>query len=371
MNIDRDHTKHLVLMMTYSCNLQCVYCYERHQKGKEMNADMAISIIQREFEHASKEENINRIEIIFMGGEPLLHWDAICKIVEYIEQRKYWPLPYHFFAATNATLLDDSKKEWIEPRKNHFILGVSVDGNPQMHDTNRSGSSKMVDLRYFANTWPQQAPKMTVSHDTLPTLAEGVKYLHGIGFHKIQANLAMGQTDWGKDDLIIYARQLNLLIDYYMDNPSFNRCALLNIDILTSLNLERKNRKYCGCGEIMKCVDVDGTEYPCQMFAPITLSEEQLRYASDIDFRDHSFFQNNICDKCILNVKCPRCYGMSYKSSNDVRYREPFLCKAFKIQFLSNVILMQKRIDAGLEDENKDKLLSVINYIQKYLFKNY
>lgn len=301
----------------------------------------------------------------------MLCWDTIREIVEKVEEEEDWPLPYHFFAATNGTLLDDKKKEWIKRRKEHFILGVSVDGNRQMQDANRCGSSQMVDLHYFATTWPNQAPKMTISHDSLPNLADGIKYLHDIGFKKIQANLAMGQNNWENDDLKIFAKQLRVLIDYYMDNPFLNRCALLNMDLLTSLNIEGKNRKYCGCGEIMKCVDVDGTEYPCQMFAPITLSQEQLLSVSNIDFRNHSDFQNEICGNCILNVKCPRCYGMSYKTSNDVRYREPFLCKAFKIQFLSNVILMQKRIDAGLEDENKDRLLSVINYIQKYLFTNY
>lgn len=371
MNVEIDHTKHLVLMMTYQCNLRCTYCYERHRSDKVMDVNKAMSIIQNEFETSSNDENIHRLEIIFMGGEPLLCWDAICEIVEKVEKKADWSLPYHFFAATNGTLLDNSKKEWIEPRKDHFILGVSVDGSPHMQDANRCGSSQMIDMRYFVTTWPNQAPKMTISHDTLPTLAEGVKYLHDIGYRKIQVNMAIGQTNWGENDLKIYARQLNLLTDYYMSNPFRERCALLNMDILTSLNLENKRKKYCGCGEIMKCVDVDGKEYPCQMFAPITLSQEQIASASQINFRNHSLFQNEICDKCILNVKCPRCYGMSYKNNNDVRYREPFLCKAYKIQFLSNVLLMQKRIEAGLEEEKKDKLLCVINYIQKYLFKNH
>lgn len=369
MNIDIDHTKHLVLMMTYSCNLHCNYCYERHQSDKNMSVAMALSIINKEFCEMASSPEIKRLEIIFMGGEPLLCWNTICTIVEEVEEND-WPLPYHFFAATNATLLDDEKKKWIEKRKDYFILGISVDGTEQMQSTNRSEFSAHIDLDYFIRTWPNQAPKMTISHNTLPMLAEGIKHLHKMGFRKIQANMAMGQQDWDGCDFRIYADQLNILIEFYMANPDINRCALLNLDILTSMNLDGKNRKFCGCGENVKCVDYGGKEYPCQMFAPITLDSIQLKCASKIDFSNHSLFNNETCNNCIINVKCPRCFGMSYKSKNDIKYREPFLCKAFKIQFLSNLILMQKRIDAGLEEENKDKLLLVIEYTKKYLFRD-
>lgn len=369
MDVDSDNTMHLILMMTHSCNLHCNYCYEHHQSGKTMSALRALSIIRKEFEKLAASSQKKRLEIVFMGGEPLLCWDTVCSIVETVEKER-WPCPYHFFAATNATLLDDAKKEWIEKRKEHFILGISVDGTGKMQSTNRGFTATNIDLDYFVKTWPAQAPKMTISHDTLPMLAEGVKYLHKTGFENIQANLAMGQKDWEKGDYRIYADQLKLLIEYYMENPHVKRCALLNLDILTSLNLDGKYRKFCGCGENVKCIDYDGKEYPCQMFAPISLDSTEIAVVLQNDFANHSLFCNSICEECMINLKCPRCYGMSYKCKQDLRYRETFLCTAYKIQFLSNMVLMQKRINAGLEEDDKERLLAVIEYTRKYLFHN-
>lgn len=369
MNPAIDHCKHLVLMITYNCNLRCKYCYENHIPNKSMMIDDAIHNIELCFKEISLNPWYNRLEIIFMGGEPLLEWHKITSIVETIESRKDWPLPYHFFMATNGTLLTEEMKLWIEPRKGHFILGISTDGNSEMQNVNRCNSSRSIDLQYFIQTWPNQAPKVTISHWSLPQLANGIIYLHEKGFKKIQANLAMGQN-WTNDDLKLYAEQLEILSNYYIENPRIQRCSLLGIDLIHALNLQNTNRKFCGCGEIMTCIDTDGKEYPCQMFAPITISHQQILDSKKIDFKNHAIFDNPKCSDCLLNLVCPRCYGMAFKLTGDITYRESFLCKAFKIQFLSNCKLTEKRIGKSLlkDDEDEEMLLDVIRFVKKYMF---
>lgn len=367
MNPANDHTKHLVLMMTYSCNLHCTYCYEMHSKDKRMKVKDAIKYIENCFHEIKDNPWYERLEIIFMGGEPLLEWENIKQIVEIMEEKKDWPLPYHFFSATNGTLLSDEKKEWIIQRKDYFILGISVDGDFEMQNRNRSNSAQSIDLDFFSKTWPKQVPKMTISHESLPYLARGILFLHKKGFDKIQANLAMGQR-WMQEDLSVYAEQLSILVDYYIDNPNQSRCSLLNIDLPRSLKLYDNNRKFCGCGEMMVCVDTNGEVYPCQMFAPITLPMDRVNKVKEINFNDHSFFINDKCAKCMLSLICPRCYGMSYKQTGDITFQQPFLCKAFKIQYLSNCKLIEELIKRNPELDKTGEYTATLNFINRYLF---
>ena len=60
--------------------------------------------------------------------------------------------------------------------------------------------------------------KMTISRETLPTMAEGVIYAHKRGF-EVSCNLAYG-IDWSDpDNVAILDRELHKLIDFYIANP--------------------------------------------------------------------------------------------------------------------------------------------------------
>lgn len=368
MNPANDHTKHLVLMITYECNLRCAYCYEHHLPGRKMSVELALKTIRKTFDDICKDDWYERLEIIFMGGEPLKEWQTIKQIVEHIEACRDLPLPYHFFAATNGTLLTEDKRNWIEQRKDHFILGISVDGNDYMQTKNRGKMSKDIDLSYFLNTWPNQPPKTTISPYTISNLAQGIIYLHKVGFRKINANLAFGQ-EWEHSALRVYSEQLDILADFYLEHPEIERCSLLNLNLLAALNVKGENRKFCGCGEMMACIDVDGTEYACQMFAPITLGEKRAKDTLGIDFNNHEVFVNDKCSQCIFNILCPRCYGMSYKKTGDVRWREPFLCSAFKIQLIANCKLAERMMQRNLYVEDADTIREIIKYIKYNLLK--
>ena len=56
MNPANDHTKHLVLMITYECNLRCTYCYEHHLPGRKMSVELALKTIRKTFDDISKDD---------------------------------------------------------------------------------------------------------------------------------------------------------------------------------------------------------------------------------------------------------------------------------------------------------------------------
>ena len=69
------------LCVTHNCNLNCIYCYQKHDCNSKMNFETAKNIIDCLFNDAEKENK--NVEISFIGGEPLLEFSLIKEIVEY------------------------------------------------------------------------------------------------------------------------------------------------------------------------------------------------------------------------------------------------------------------------------------------------
>ena len=175
----------LMLMVTNSCNLNCVYCYEIHKTLHKMDFETATRAILDVFD----ETGFDGVSIQFMGGEPLLAFPLIKDVSEWLWSKniKY---PYSLFAATNGTLLNEEMKNWFTANKHRISLGLSFDGDVSTQNTNRSNSASLVDLDYFRDTWPESSVKMTISTDSLKNLCNNVVFLEEKGFTKIKTDLA-------------------------------------------------------------------------------------------------------------------------------------------------------------------------------------
>ena len=69
------------LMVTHSCNLNCVYCFEKHKElgARLMPFEIAKQILLKEFDMFEKMEREpnERFAIEFFGGEPLINFKLI------------------------------------------------------------------------------------------------------------------------------------------------------------------------------------------------------------------------------------------------------------------------------------------------------
>lgn len=338
----------LMLMVTNSCNLNCVYCYESHKTSHKMDFDTAKRAILDVFD----ETGFDGVSIQFMGGEPLLAFPLIKDVSEWLWNKniKY---PYSLFAATNGTLLNEDMKVWFTANKHRISLGLSFDGNVNTQNTNRSNSASLVDLDYFRDTWPESSVKMTISTDSLKYLCENVVFLEENGFTKIKTDLAY-MHGWTKQHLVLWNEQLSLLKNYYLDSNRDMHCSLFNTPIDAILSEER-HAKRCSCGEEMSCVDWDGTIYPCQMFAPISMDSTMYNKVKDIDFADAENFQVQECRDCVLQSCCPGCAGCNLKFNGAINRINPFYCKAFMIQIFHTLdyqLKVVEKIENEIEREN-------------------
>ena len=343
--LDEDvNSKTVVILVTNSCNINCVYCYEHYKNAHYMQLEQMIEIADAEL---NADNGFERIGFNIMGGEPFLAFDNIRKFTEYLCSKE-WPKEWYISLSTNGTLVHGEVKEYMLQYIDHLVISLSYDGTHDMQNLNRTNSASNIDLDFFAANFPYI--KMTVSPMTLDNLADGVKFLQKKGF-LVAANLALG-IEWdyevsGKK----LSEQLEKLIDFYLENPDYRASSILDMGIETINPLKTEFHSYCGAGDKLICYDWDGKQYPCHMFSPLSMSPE-----------------NEECKTCPAIQVCPSCEGMNFETRGNVYANDRNYCRFIKIQVLANAAFKLKQYQLGQLDLTKEeeyRLLSNIRLLQK------
>ena len=364
---ENGNTKVIMLILTHSCNLKCAYCYE-HQKrdaSKVMKPEMAKKIIEEEI--TSSLGGYTRVVIHLMGGEPFLRFGVIKEICEWSDNKK-WPIEVVLSATTNGTLLNDHR-EWLQEHSHTFKVVLSADGNKAMQDKNRCNSYASIDFEFYTSIWPDGKVKMTISPDTVRDVAKGVISLHEKGIKRIEGNLALGpELKWEYKHLREYRNELRKLVMHYLEHPELSPASMVNVNICRIL-YGGPWKKRCSCGVGLVCYDVDGTPYPCHLFSPVTLNEEQLRLlqSSNIEFSDTELFADAKCEKCAIRKCCSRCYGMNFIYSGSVSSAPPIFCSASQIEFFATCSLLYQRLRRNQPIAHRHEIEAVLNYVKKVI----
>ena len=76
--------KALCLHVAHSCNLNCSYCFASQGKYQGDRALMSFEVGKQEFDFLIANSGSRRnLEVDFFGGEPLMNWDVVKRLVEY------------------------------------------------------------------------------------------------------------------------------------------------------------------------------------------------------------------------------------------------------------------------------------------------
>ena len=120
------------------CNMQCDYCFycdetqKRIQKSYGFMSEQTLkNVIRRTMLQAE-----GAVSYAFQGGEPTLRGlDFFEKAVEYEKQYNKHGIQVSNALQTNGYLLDEAWCEFLQ--RNHFLVGLSVDGIKETHDAYR------------------------------------------------------------------------------------------------------------------------------------------------------------------------------------------------------------------------------------------
>lgn len=128
----------ITLQVTRNCNFSCRYCMfsncnglSRVHENVDMTWDVAKNAIDFLYEHS---KDAQEITIAFYGGEPMLNYSVIKKVVLYAKT-KFFTKRVRYLMTTNCSIMpDDAIDFFIE---HDFELTVSFDGPESIQNKHR------------------------------------------------------------------------------------------------------------------------------------------------------------------------------------------------------------------------------------------
>jgi uncharacterized protein len=120
------------------CNLDCKYCFFLSKEAMYPGSRFCMpdEVLEAYIQQILASQQVPEVTIAWQGGEPtLMGLDFFKRSVELAGRYKRPGQQVAYTLQTNGTLLND---EWCAFLKTHsFLVGLSVDGPRQMHDTYR------------------------------------------------------------------------------------------------------------------------------------------------------------------------------------------------------------------------------------------
>ncbi|WP_321299254.1 radical SAM protein [Marinifilum fragile] len=287
----------ITLLITEQCNLNCQYCYCRKDSLKRMSFDIAKNIIDSTCEKLDFETE--RLNVLLMGGEPLLEFDLIKKVYSYLSEK----IPLGRFnckTVSNGTLLTQEIKEWL--MENRIQITISLDGVDCDHNKFRSESFESIDLDFFKGLNSCTEVNMTIMPETLNNMAYNVIFLEKLGF-RVKTTLAEG-VDWSEEqNERILVEQLKVLMEHYYTNKSLDPCSILAV--ATSV-VGGEELNTCQAGITSKSYDTLGKEYACHRCTDLYNKGEWFIPLEKMNLKNIGVFYED-CEDCIAKNICNTC----------------------------------------------------------------
>ena len=126
--------KALCLHVAHTCNLNCSYCFASQGKYQGDRALMSFEVGKQAFDFLIANSGSRRnLEVDFFGGEPLMNWEVVKRLVAYArEQEKLHDKNFRFTLTTNGMLLSDEVDDFLNREMSNVVL--SLDGRKEIHD---------------------------------------------------------------------------------------------------------------------------------------------------------------------------------------------------------------------------------------------
>jgi uncharacterized protein len=282
----------ITLNIVQECNMKCIYCYggngEYGNKGY-MSEKVAKHSVDWLLENSFETKDLS---IVFFGGEPLLNFPLIKKVVAYaLVRTQSEGKRIHFSITTNGSLLNS----WI----NHFLneynfnVTISFDGTEALQNKNRplsNGKNSYSTIRPRVEKFLKSRNGRATGRTTLTTgfgrIEDIRKKLASLGFRKIEyipvsfrndAEFKLNPKDH-ESLLKDLENQADTMIDSLKDRNPLLETKLVNM--VKALMVGNTHNYFCGAGRSLVGISSSGEIYPCHRF----VGDSRLRFGS---IKDH------------------------------------------------------------------------------------
>lgn len=320
--------KALCLHVAHDCNLKCKYCFaqEGEYSGKRslMSYETGKTAIDFIIKHSGNRRNL---EIDFFGGEPLMNFEVVKKIVSYArEQEKIYNKNFRFTITTNGLLLDPDIEDYINENMSNVVL--SIDGRKSINDSMRIRAGGQGSYDSIVPKFQRIAERRnqdnyyvrgTFTRDNLD-FSKDVLHMADLGFKQISiepvvldesADYAITESDL-QTVFEEYEKLALEILEQRKNGKNFNFFHFM-ID-LTGGPCVAKRVSGCGAGTEYLAVTPEGDLFPCHQF----VGDDQFKMGSvfqDIDSLN-KLEKRDQFDKCHIYAKdeCKECFAKFYCS---------------------------------------------------------
>ena len=129
---------YLKLVQSTRCNLNCLYCFAKKDKKFDMSVETAKKAILFFLDNFVPDDKRRYIIDLTGSGEPLLRLDFILKVNDFVQElKKERNINIFCQLATNGMLLTKETSSLL--KKKCILFGVSLDGEKEISEKNRTG----------------------------------------------------------------------------------------------------------------------------------------------------------------------------------------------------------------------------------------
>ena len=364
--------KALCLHVAHTCNLNCSYCFASQGKYHGDRALMPFEVGKQALDflvsHSGGRKNL---EVDFFGGEPLMNFDVVKKLVEYARSIE-GPSGKHFrfTLTTNGMLIDDEVIDFANREMSNVVL--SLDGRKEIHDRFRvdyagRGSfdtivpkfKRLVEARGGKNYYMRG----TFTHAN-PDFLKDIRTMLDLGFTELSMEpVVCAEGDPSaltQEDLPTVLRQYEELAELMIRRRREGRPFTFYHYMIDLAGGPCVYKRISGCGSGTEYMAVTpwGDLYPCHQF----VGEEAFRLgdvwkgvtnpAVREKFAACNVYARPECRDCWARLYCSGgCAANAYHATGSVQGVYRYGCELFRKRMECAIMVAVSEQDDHAEDE--------------------
>jgi len=236
----------IIIVPTLDCNFKCKYChiYNNLMDSETKSWKLDIDLLFKFFNY-----NRNSLECLktvgFFGGEPLLEFDKVKKIINYFHN---FDNKITFFLDTNGSLLDNSVLKFLSKYK--VFIKISIDGDEKTHNFNRMDYRKIIKNLMSFISFNNIVASMVVTPNSAKDLSFNINHLYKLGICNFEI-YPQFNIRWDHYEIKIFNHNLNSIINNFSKEIKQKKIVFAR-----GSHFSRKNRNEifsnCRCGTLKK-----------------------------------------------------------------------------------------------------------------------
>ena len=343
--------KAMCLHVAHTCNLNCSYCFASQGKYQGDRAVMSYEVGKRAFDFLIEKSGSRRnLEVDFFGGEPLMNWDVVKKLVAYARSiEKEHNKNFRFTLTTNGMLIDDEVIDFLNKEMSNVVL--SLDGRKEVNDHFRkdykgNGSYDKIVPKFLrlveARGGKNYYVRGTYTHNNTD-FTNDILHMADLCFTELSMEPVVCPPGdpyaLTEEDLPKLFEQYELLAEEMIKRKREGRGFTFYHYMLDLKNGPCIYKRITGCGSGTEYVSVTpwGELYPCHQF----VGDEKYSLGNIWDgitntvvqdeFRSCNAYAREECRDCWAKLYCSGgCAANAYHATGNINGIYKYGCELFK-----------------------------------------